>query len=105
MATNRLEILQSLLAQNPNDAFARYGLAMEYVKASRLEQAVAEFRAVLANDPNYCYAYFHGGQTLEKIGLVDEARKMYESGIDTAGLIGDRKALSELEAALELLPL
>lgn len=105
MATNRLEILQSLLAQNPNDTFARYGLAMENVKAGQLEQAVTEFRAVLATDPNYCYAYFHGGQTLEKIGLVDEARKMYENGIQTAGRIGDQKALSELQAALELLPL
>lgn len=78
---------------------------MEYVKAGELEQAVTEFRAVLANNPNYSYAYFHGGQTLEKIGLIDDARKMYESGIETAGRIGDQKALAELEAALELLPL
>jgi len=27
--TNRLEILKTMVQQNPNDAFSRYGLAME----------------------------------------------------------------------------
>ena len=75
MATNRLEILKSLLEQNPQDSFARYGLAMEYAKAGDLEQAVSEFRAVLAGNGDYSYAYFHGGQTLEKLGRVEEARR------------------------------
>src|SRR5712691_7874836 len=34
MAVNRLEVLKSLVAQNPNDNFARYGLAMEYANRS-----------------------------------------------------------------------
>lgn len=105
MATNRLEVLQALLAQNPNDSFARYGLAMEYSKSGDLERAVAEFRAVLAGNPKYSYAYFHGGQALERLGKIDEARQIYEAGIEAAHGIGDQKALSELQAALELLPL
>ncbi len=105
MATNRLEILQSLVTQNPSDAFARYGLAMEHVKAGDLELAVAEFRTVLANNPSYTYAYFHGGQTLEKLGRSDDARQLYEEGIETSARIGDQKALSELQAAVEMLPL
>lgn len=105
MATNRLEILRSLLEQNPGDTFARYGLAMEYVKAGQLEDAIREFRAVIAETPQYSYAYFHGGQTLEKIGLVDDARQMYEHGVIAASKSGDQKAVSELQAALELLPL
>jgi tetratricopeptide (TPR) repeat protein len=105
MATNRLAILQSLLEQNPNDAFARYGLAMEYVKAGELERAVGEFRAVLAVNADYSYAYFHGGQTLEKLGRVEEAREMYEQGIAAASRTGDRKGASELQGALDLLPL
>ena len=67
MATNRLEVLKNLVAQNPADAFARYGLAMEHVKSGDLEQAVAEFRTVLLNNPSYTYAYFHGGQTVGRI--------------------------------------
>lgn len=105
MATNRLEILKTLLEQNPHDTFARYGLAMEYTKAGELEQAVAEFRAVLASNADYSYAYFHGGQTLEKLGRVDEARDMYEQGIAAASRTRDLKGAAELQGALDLLPL
>ena len=33
MATNRMEILKSMLERNPADTFARYGLAMEYASS------------------------------------------------------------------------
>lgn len=105
MATNRLEVLRNLLAQNPNDSFARYGLAMEYVNAGQLEDAVTAFRAVIEGNPGYSYAYFHGGQTLEKLGRVEDAGAMYTQGIEAASRIGDQKALTELQAALDLLPL
>ncbi|MGI8745971.1 MAG: tetratricopeptide repeat protein [Bryobacteraceae bacterium] len=104
MGTSRLDVLKSLISQNPGDAFTRYGLAMEYVKSGELEQAVSEFREVLASDPQYSYAYFHGGQTLEKQGLIDQSREWYEKGIEAARKKGDQKALSELQAALDLLP-
>ncbi len=105
MATNRLEILKSLLEQNPTDSFARYGLAMEYAKAGELEQAVTEFRAVIAGNADYSYAYFHGAQMLEKLNRLEEAREMYTQGIAAAQRTGDQKGLSELQGALELLPL
>jgi len=62
MATSRLEILKSMVAQNPGDSFARYGLAMEYRNAGDLETAAAEFRALLEANPDYGGAYFHYGQ-------------------------------------------
>lgn len=62
MATNRLEILQKMVEQDPKNSFARYGLAMEYAAGGTLEQAVAEYRKLIGNDPAYVAAYFHGGQ-------------------------------------------
>lgn len=105
MATNRLEILLGLVTQNPADSFARYGLAMEYAKAGQLEEAVTQFRGVIANNANYTYAYFHGGQNLEKLGHLEDAKGLYEQGIAVSRGIGDGKALTELQAALDLLPL
>jgi tetratricopeptide (TPR) repeat protein len=96
----RIEILQQLLEQNPSSTFARYGLAMEYVKSGDLGQAVATFEAVTVSDPNYSAAYFHGGQALEKMGKIDEARDFYRRGI---AVTRDPHALSELEAALDIL--
>jgi tetratricopeptide (TPR) repeat protein len=103
MSMNRLEALQNILAQNPGDALARYGLAMEYIKAASYEQAVAEFRTLLESQPGYAYAYFHGGQTLEKLGRIDEAREMYTRGIDAAVRQDNSHARDELQAALAML--
>lgn len=97
---NRINILKSILDTKPEDNFARYGLAMEYVKEGRHADAVEEFRAIIARDPSYSYAYYHGGQALEKMGRLKEAKGIYAQGIEAAG---DAHARSELQAALELL--
>lgn len=105
MAANRMEVLQSMVAQNPRDSFARYGLAMEHVNQGNLEQAVAEYRTLLEHNADYAAAYFHGGQTLEKLGRIDDAREMYQRGIQVTARTGDQHTKSELQAALEMLPL
>jgi len=92
-----------MVEQNPADSFLRYGLAMEYRNSGDAEAAVREFRALVAVDPSYAYAYFHGGQTLEQMGRSDEARALYEEGIQAARKKGDRHAEAELQGALDLL--
>jgi hypothetical protein len=54
-------------------------------------------------NPNYSAAYFHGGQTLEKLDRIDEARVMYQAGIEASGRAGDLHTKSEIQAALDLL--
>lgn len=105
MPANRLEILKTMLQQNPRDTFAQYGLAMEYANSGQLESAVAEFHALLEFNPDYAAAYFHGGQALEKLGRVEEARRIYEQGIQVTSRTGDQHTRSELQAALDLLPI
>jgi Tfp pilus assembly protein PilF len=103
MATNRLEILRSMVEQKPSDAFSRYGLAMEYVRSGDLLAAVDEFVKLLDHNPNYAAAYFHGAQTLEKLGRIDEAKGLYRRGIEVTSAMGDDHTCSELQAALDLL--
>ncbi|MGA2712499.1 MAG: tetratricopeptide repeat protein [Bryobacteraceae bacterium] len=103
MATNRLEILRSMVEQNPSDAFSRYGLAMEYVRLGDLLAAVDEFVKLLDHNPNYAAAYFHGAQTLEKLGRIDEAKGLYRRGIEVTSAMGDDHTCGELQAALDLL--
>jgi tetratricopeptide (TPR) repeat protein len=104
MATNRLEILQGMLSQDPNNSFARYGLAMELVKSGNYSEAVSEFQTLLQHDENYAAAYYHGGQAYEKLGEIEEARRIYEKGIEVTTRKGDAHTRSEIEAALSLLP-
>jgi tetratricopeptide (TPR) repeat protein len=103
MSTARLDILKSMVAQKPNDSFARYGLAMEYRNTGDLEASVREFQALMAADPDYAAAYYHGGQTLERLGRTDDARTWYVQGIEVTSRKGDLHARDELRAALELL--
>jgi Tfp pilus assembly protein PilF len=105
MAGNRLDVLRSMLDQDPNNGFARYGLAMEYINRGDHAQAMEEFNALLAADPNYVPAYYHAGRALEKLGRVDDARAMYETGIVAARRKGDQHTLSELQAALDMVGL
>jgi tetratricopeptide (TPR) repeat protein len=103
MASTRLEMLKNLVTQNPNDAFSRYGLAMEYRNSGDLEAAIAEFRSLIAANPDYAAAYFHGGQTLERLGRPEDARELYQQGIEAARRKGDEHTRAEIQACLDLL--
>jgi tetratricopeptide (TPR) repeat protein len=103
MTNNRVDVLRGMVAANPNDSFTRYGLAMEYVKAGQLQNAVNEFTKLLELNPKYSAAYFHGGQALEKLGNVEDARALYTKGIAVTTELGDLHARSELQAALDIL--
>jgi tetratricopeptide (TPR) repeat protein len=105
VATNRLEILKEMVAQDPTNSFARYGLAMEFANTGDLAAAVNEFRGLIDQNSNYAAAYYHGGQSLEKLGRIEEARDLYEKGIEATRRSGDAHTRGEIEAALNLLPL
>lgn len=97
----RLEMLSQFLEQNPGDAFARYGLAMEYSKAGQIEQALAQFNRLLELHPDYSNGYFMAAQTLERAGRTAEAKAMLEKGIEAARRTGNKHALSEMTGMLE----
>jgi tetratricopeptide (TPR) repeat protein len=103
MSGTRLDALKSMVEQNPGNSFLRYGLAMEYRNTGDLEGAVREFRGLIAADPDYHAAYFHGGQTLERLGRLDEARSLYETGVAVTRRKGEQHALSEMQGALDML--
>ena len=104
MATNRLELLKQMVEQDASNEFARYGLAMEYANSGALAEAVAEFERLLKRNENYAAAYYHGGQALEKLGRLEDARDTYERGIAATTRTGDLHTRSEIEAALSVLP-
>lgn len=98
--SQRLDTLRSLVEQDPANSRFRYMLAMETANAGDLAAAARVFEEVLAHDPDYSAAYFHGGQTLEKLGRIDDARRLYQSGIEATTRTGDGHTRSELQGAL-----
>lgn len=97
---DRIAALNDVLTQNPNDTFARYGLAMEYSKQGDLDRAMAEFSILLKANPEYTPGYFMAAQTLARADRVAEAKTMLTDGIASARRSGNLHALGEMEAML-----
>lgn len=97
----RIEAFRAFVTKSPDDAFARYSLAMALRTAGRGEEAAAEFQELRARKPEYVPAYLMHGQTLEALGRDAEAAKTYEDGIAAATRANDMHARSELSQALE----
>jgi predicted Zn-dependent protease len=97
---DRIALLNEVLSQNPADAFARYGLAMEYSNSGEVERALEEFGRLLATHPDYTAGYFMAAQTLAKASRTEEARKMLVEGIASAKKTGNGHAQSEMEGIL-----
>ena len=94
-------MLKEILAQQPGDAFARYGLAMAYAAEGDLTTAVAEFDRLLVEHPDYTAGYFMAAQTLVKAERSAEAQGRLREGIASAQRSGDQHALSEMQQLLD----
>jgi predicted Zn-dependent protease len=97
---DRIAMLTQILEQNPNDAFARYGLAMERANQGETDTALAEFARLLETHPDYTAGYFMAAQTLVKAGRTGEAKERLTQGIASAQRTGNQHARSEMEALL-----
>ena len=98
---DRIALLTEILAANPADAFARYGLAMEYSNTGKIDEALQEFKTLLEKSPDYTPGYFMAAQTLEKAGRIEEAKRLLVDGITSARRTGNAHAQSEMTAMLE----
>lgn len=103
MAKTRFETLTEVAAKEPKNAFARYGLAMEYVRLARLDEAARAFADLASDLPDYVPTYFQAGKALERLQRQDGARDFYTRGIAAATRAGNDHARDELEGALALL--
>lgn len=99
----RLEQLEQLVRQHPDDTFLRYAIAMEYVSAGRLEDAAAALDALIERDPDYSAAYHQAGRVAEKRERFEDAARYYKRGIEVAGRQGDLHAKKEMQEALMMI--
>ncbi|HEV2644986.1 MAG TPA: tetratricopeptide repeat protein [Acidobacteriaceae bacterium] len=98
---DKLAALNEILSADPNNAFARYALAMEHIAQSNPEAALAEFATCIANNPDYVPAYQMSAQTLAKLNQTPEALERLHQGISAANRTSNQHALAEMEALRE----
>ena len=98
---DKLAALQEILAMDPGNSFARYGLAMEHITKGNPEAALSEFDALIVHSPDYVPAYQMSAQTLVTLGRIDAAQQRLDEGIATAQRTGNQHALAEMSAMRE----
>ena len=100
MKEQRIAALKEMLASNPDDAFALYGLALEYKSSGDLEEAQPLLEKSLRVEPDQVYAYYQLGEVFIGLDEPESASKVIQSGIQVALKAGDAKAVNELQALL-----
>ena len=98
---DRFEFLKQQLEKNPDHAFSRYGLAMEFVSRGDLAGALGHFQMLIEKHPDHCAGYYHCGQTLAKLGRSADAIAMWQNGVAACERKGDWHTKEELLAAIE----
>jgi Tfp pilus assembly protein PilF len=96
----RREILEEFLDKKPDDAFSRYGLAMECMNNGDTAAADRQFRVLLEHNPDYVPAYLMYAQMLVREARIGEAKQVLSGGIASAAKTGNQHARSEMEALL-----
>jgi hypothetical protein len=96
----RRQMLEEFVAKKPDDAFSRYGLAMECMNSGDPAAADTHFRALLDHHADYIPAYLMYGQLLARESRPAEAKQVLSNGIAAAAKKGDQHARSEMEALL-----
>jgi uncharacterized protein HemY len=99
----RRQQIQEMLAEDPNDPFLRYALAMDYTGAREFEAAAGCFRELIGASPGYVAAYLQAAKVLQEVGQDDEARQVSRAGVAAARRAGDEHAAGELEVFLDAL--
>jgi len=97
---SRRQMLEEFVAAHPQDAFGRYGLAVECANSGDSDTAAAHFEHLIRAHPDYVAVYFQYGHLLGRIGNADKAKATLTAGVDAARRAGDEHARSEMESAL-----
>ncbi len=100
---DRINALQLLLENEPNDSFLNYALALEFHKQGDTVLAIQKIEMLLQSDESYLGAYLQLGQLYEQMDEPEKAKSIYQKGCVLANVQKNRKAYNELQQSIELL--
>ena len=103
MENERVTFLRESITANPQDTFARYALALELTRSGEAREAWEHFQYLLEHHPDYSATYYQAGTLLANQGRTEDARRVFEQGVEVTRRLGQKHAESELIAALEAL--
>ena len=94
--------IEAMLAEDPDDAFLLYGLAMEHASAGDDAECVNVLRDLITRttDAPYVPAFLQCGQALVRLDRTAEACEVLRVGIGAAARSGDTHAQGEMQGLL-----
>lgn len=96
----RIAVLERMCRARPGDPRLRFGLAVEYENAGRIEDAVRELQTYLALTEDEGNAWGRLGALLRRLGRHEEARAAYRRGIEQARRHDHPSMAADLEGEL-----
>jgi tetratricopeptide (TPR) repeat protein len=101
--SSRIDVFRKMIAKDPANLLAHYGLANEAIKDGLWEEARVHLETYLAGYDDEGNGYGRLALALESLGLTDEARAALRKGIESAQRFGHAGMAGELEERLESL--
>jgi len=101
MTESRLDAMRAMVARNPNNALARFGLANEALKAQLYDEAAEQLRIYLSTHDDEGNGYGRLAEALVHLDRTDEARDALRRGIEASHRFGHPGMANEFEARLE----
>lgn len=96
--------LESSLAEDPRDAFLRYGLAMQCLRERDTSEGRDRLKALINDHPEESIAaYQQLGQSFAETDELEHARYWLDLGIQKARKAGDSHAAGEMQGLLDTL--
>ena len=104
MPNPRIEPLKRVLAIEPTDDVAWFGLGKAYMEDENFEETAKTLQQCITVKPTYSAAYYALAQSLQKLGRIDECRTICGTGIDVSTKNGDAMVTKNLEILKSSLP-
>ena len=77
-----IRFYENIIRYNPGNERTLNGLAMEYAKIGKKEEAIKLYRRAIAADPNYQDSYLNLGNTYLEMNRLDDAVALYKKSIE-----------------------
>jgi predicted Zn-dependent protease len=97
MANPRIEPLKKVLALDPQDEVAWFGLGKAYMGDRNFEEAAQALTRCIAVKPTYSAAYYALAQTLQRLGQSARCLEICDQGIAISTKNGDAMVTKNLE--------
>lgn len=98
---NRLQALKNFCAEEPENPFNWYALALEY---QSIDPAQTEnlYNQLLKDHKSYLPTYFPAAHFFAERNNLEKAQQIFENGIELAKTLNEQKAEKELSSAFEM---